>query len=433
MLYHAEKPGATAVAANSTIHPTWRSLKWQAELFRKIVCCFFKTTTIKGKQLSLEISRIKLKNYQTLLIGNASVSLPDSNGRLLLEKIELSFSAKDLFRCRFPRIISATGSINTSPVCSPLPGYFRYDQKGGAITLIAEMSDIRPDILLPSLLPFYCHHLSSIRISGTLSLQASITIDQQRPAKNHFDIQLPKNNFLINDSVVQAFTYLDAPFVHSVHIKDGSMRELLLDSQNPDFKNLASISEVFRHTVVCTEDPNFFSHQGFDKKLAGYAIAANLKEKKFARGASTITMQLVKNLFLPMEKNLKRKAEELLITWLIEEKTKLSKNRILEIYLNIIEFGDNIYGIAEAARFFFAKEPADLDLLESLILSYVIPRPKYFWEAVLEKSPRLATNLRKHVERFSRILLKKQLISPWQFDNIKFEVQFTNLPEPLKF
>jgi hypothetical protein len=398
-----------------------------------IFCCLFKTTRIKGKQLSLEISRIKFKNYHTLRIDQVSLSLPDSNASLLLEKIELSISAKDLLRIRLPRIISSTGSINTSPVCSPVPGYFCYDQKNDALKIIVEISDFRPDILLPSLLPFYCRHLASIRTSGTLSLQASITLDRQRPAKNNFDIQLQKKDFSIDDSVVQAFTYLNAPFVHSFLTKDGAIREIILDSKNPDFKELTRISELFQHTIVCTEDPNFFSHKGFDKKLAGYAIAANLKEKKFARGASTITMQLAKNLFLPMEKNLKRKGEELIITWLIEEKTNLSKKRILELYLNIIEFGDNIYGISEATRFYFAKEPADLDLLESLILSYIIPRPKYFWEAVLEKSQRLTTNLRKHVERFSRILLKKQHISQSQFDNIRFEVQFADRPEPLKF
>src|ERR1700744_2350894 len=130
---------------------------------RSVFGCFFKTTRIQGKQLCLEISRIKFKNYHTLLIDRVSLSLPDCSSSLLLEKIELRFSAKDLLRIRLPRVISSRGSITTSPACSPMPGYFSYDQKNDVVTITVWISDFRPDILLPSLLPFYCRHLSSIR------------------------------------------------------------------------------------------------------------------------------------------------------------------------------------------------------------------------------------------------------------------------------
>ena len=119
-------------------------------------------------------------------------------------------------------------------------------------------------------------------------------------------------------------------------------------------------------------------HRGFLADAFRESIAKNYKEHRFARGGSTISMQLVKNVFLSRDKTVSRKAEEALIVYLIENLGLVPKERMLEVYLNVIEWGPNVYGIGEAARFYFSKKPSELTLQESLFLASIIPRPKSF-------------------------------------------------------
>ena len=85
------------------------------------------------------------------------------------------------------------------------------------------------------------------------------------------------------------------------------------------------------------------------------SLVTNIKEKKFKRGASTISMQLIKNVYLNRNKTMRRKFEEILLVWLMEQSGQVSKDRLLEIYLNVIEWGKNVYGIAEAGQYYFSK------------------------------------------------------------------------------
>jgi monofunctional glycosyltransferase len=125
--------------------------------------------------------------------------------------------------------------------------------------------------------------------------------------------------------------------------------------------------------VVVAEDGTFWTHGGVDWFEVKESVQRNIKEKRAARGASTITQQLAKNLYLSTSKDPVRKAKELLITLLLEK--DLSKQRILEIYLNVIEWGRGVFGVDAAARTFFGKSASTLTLEESLRLAAVIPSP----------------------------------------------------------
>jgi membrane peptidoglycan carboxypeptidase len=103
---------------------------------------------------------------------------------------------------------------------------------------------------------------------------------------------------------------------------------------------------------------------------------ANLKARRFVRGASTITMQLAKNLFLSRDKTLARKVQEVVLTDYLEQ--AFSKEELMEIYLNVIEFGPSVYGIAAAADHYFGRTPAELNLAESLFLSSLLPAPRRY-------------------------------------------------------
>lgn len=142
------------------------------------------------------------------------------------------------------------------------------------------------------------------------------------------------------------------------------------------FVPLKKISPYLRQAVILAEDDQFFEHQGVDIDAVERAAKIDWKKKKFARGASTITMQLARNLYLSPHKSLLRKFRELLITLKLER--ELSKDRILELYLNVAEWGDGIYGAEAAARHYFGGSASGLGKHESAFLAAILPRPKFF-------------------------------------------------------
>ncbi len=137
---------------------------------------------------------------------------------------------------------------------------------------------------------------------------------------------------------------------------------------------LSQVPDDVVNAVIVAEDGRFWSHDGFDWFEFRESIERNLTEGRAARGASTITQQLVKNLYLSSSKNPLRKLREWVLTWWMEQ--KLKKRRILEIYLNVIEWGNGIYGIEAAAQRYFDKPARDLTRGEAARLAAVIPNPR---------------------------------------------------------
>jgi membrane peptidoglycan carboxypeptidase len=140
------------------------------------------------------------------------------------------------------------------------------------------------------------------------------------------------------------------------------------------------VPPLFVRTLLIAEDAAFYGHPGIDLTELPKAIAANIARGGAVRGASTITQQLAKNLFLSREKSLQRKLRELSYSFLLE--STLGKNRILEIYLNIIEWGPGLYGLRPAARHYFAKEPQDLTPREIAFLVSMIPGPVKYQRSI---------------------------------------------------
>ncbi|MGD2090738.1 MAG: monofunctional biosynthetic peptidoglycan transglycosylase [Candidatus Aminicenantes bacterium] len=133
------------------------------------------------------------------------------------------------------------------------------------------------------------------------------------------------------------------------------------------------IPQLFKDTVRVSEDIDFYHHSGIDYYELKEAIKRNLKEGKKARGGSTITQQLAKNLFLSTKKSYYRKLREFFIAKSLEK--YLSKNRIFHIYLNIIELGPGIFGVEAASEYYFGKPVAELELVEIIRLVSVLPKP----------------------------------------------------------
>jgi monofunctional biosynthetic peptidoglycan transglycosylase len=137
---------------------------------------------------------------------------------------------------------------------------------------------------------------------------------------------------------------------------------------------LSKLPRSFIQAVIVAEDGTFFTHSGIEWYEVGESIAKNVREGRIVRGASTITQQLAKNLYLSTSKDPLRKVKEVCITMLMEH--HLTKNRILELYVNVIEWGDGVFGIEAASQRYFGKSASRLTLEEAVGLAAVIPSPR---------------------------------------------------------
>ena len=139
---------------------------------------------------------------------------------------------------------------------------------------------------------------------------------------------------------------------------------------------ISRISEYMTKAVIIAEDDKFWQHRGFDFQAMQKSLEKDIREKKFKFGGSTISQQLAKNLFLTPSKNPLRKIREAILTWRLEQ--NLSKRRILEIYLNVAEWGEGIFGVEAASRHYFGKPAADLTAMEAARLATVLPNPRRY-------------------------------------------------------
>ncbi|HYP27778.1 MAG TPA: monofunctional biosynthetic peptidoglycan transglycosylase [Blastocatellia bacterium] len=160
------------------------------------------------------------------------------------------------------------------------------------------------------------------------------------------------------------------------------------------------ISPNLVRAVLAGEDSRFFDHSGFDWEEIKKAAEKDWEEKRFHRGASTVSQQLAKNLFLSTSKNPLRKLHEALITWEMEH--ILSKRRILELYLNVIEWGDGIYGAEAAAQHYFNTSASSLSPEQAAFLSAIIPNPRGAYNPNkhrrrVERRKNLIVRLMRHV------------------------------------
>lgn len=158
------------------------------------------------------------------------------------------------------------------------------------------------------------------------------------------------------------------------------------------------MSVELKRAVIAAEDQKFLDHAGFDIEEIERAIETNEQRGRIRRGASTISQQLAKNLFLTSERSYLRKLREAIITAMIE--AALPKRRVLEIYLNVIEWGDGVYGAEAAARRFFGKSAGELDAEEAAQLAARIPNPRFYHRrGVTPYLERRTADLREQMER----------------------------------
>ncbi len=241
--------------------------------------------------------------------------------------------------------------------------------------------------------------LAGIKVAGTLSYRLDFALNEQHPDDLVFDAGFQKHGFRVLRQGAENLTKINGSFIYTPYEFGKPMRSRIIGPANPEYTPADHISPYLRAAAVASEDPNFYTHHGIDEYAFKKVIAIDYKAKSFKRGASTITMQLVKNVFLSREKTISRKAEEMLIAWLLENAGLSSKQRMLEVYLNLIEWAPGVYGVGEAAHFYFGKSPALLSLGESIFLTSIIPKPKAY-----QTSFNADGSLKNYIKRYYRFI-----------------------------
>ena len=155
------------------------------------------------------------------------------------------------------------------------------------------------------------------------------------------------------------------------------IKQALLEGETLDIRqnwvSFERIPDLFKNAVRITEDSAFYWHKGIDFDELKESIKKNIREKRLARGGSTITQQLAKNLYLSTDKSFVRKIKEYWISRRLEK--SLSKDRIFELYLNVIEFGSGIFGVQAASQHYFQRDVSELNVEQIIRLTAIIPRP----------------------------------------------------------
>jgi monofunctional biosynthetic peptidoglycan transglycosylase len=162
----------------------------------------------------------------------------------------------------------------------------------------------------------------------------------------------------------------------TIQVKDwkGKYHPFIVGPQNSYWTPSDNIPPEMKWAVIVAEDANFYKHEGIDVKAIKNAIKFDLEKKSFARGASTITQQVAKNLFLTREKTITRKLEEIFLAKRMEQ--ELTKGRILELYLSVVELGPMVYGIGHGALYYFSKPAIALTPRECAFLAAMLPGPQ---------------------------------------------------------
>ncbi len=237
--------------------------------------------------------------------------------------------------------------------------------------------------------------LSGLELGGEASFDVRVVLDRGEPDSCDFEAEVDVSGLTVPYSPVSV-----GHLAHggSCAMRDswGGRRTVDLDPlSSGSFVPLDSLGPYLEPLLWCAEDATFRSHSGFCGYHVRNSLRANVRQGRFVRGGSTISMQLARNLFLGREKTLARKLQEVFLTWRLE--TYLSKDRIIEIYANIVELGPGVFGFPEASRYYFGAELAELGPREVAFLVSILPGPRLYhrffvarsvpeyWEAYLDR------------------------------------------------
>jgi hypothetical protein len=312
----------------------------------------------KVEHLDAEIARISRQKLEDLVV--------EAKGKLAIDlrKEELKLDDAEVIVGQTHAVIQATVKrFRTAP----------------AFNISVKVPTVPCQDVIRSAPRGFAPMLDGMTCEGQLSAEAKLVLDTANMNSMKLEWEPALGNVHITSmGKYIRFDIFDAPFEHHARQKDGTLYTFVTGPGADLWVPMDGISNNFIKVLTTTEDGGFFGHKGFSWESFKNAAIENLKRGRFVRGASTITQQLVKNLFfVEREKTISRKVQEAIVTWQIER--SLSKQQMMALYLNIIELGPKIYGIKAASQHYFNRPPSDLTLLQAIWLGNIVPNPRAFY------------------------------------------------------
>jgi hypothetical protein len=254
---------------------------------------------------------------------------------------------------------------------------------GDRLRLTAELAELPCQALLAAMPDGMSDALAGARLAGSVAGSVAVDVDLARLADIDLDVDPPPGTLAIDLPILESCSTtsdppgidlggLAGPYRH-VFVAGGRRRDRVLAPGAPGFVALANARRV-ANAFVALEDMRFRSHDGFDREQIERAFWHNLVAGGVRRGASTISQQTARNLWLGVDRSLARKLQEAWLTARLE--ATVDKDRILELYVNVIELGPGVFGVDEAARYHFGVAPEDLDALQAIHLASLAPAPR---------------------------------------------------------
>lgn len=251
------------------------------------------------------------------------------------------------------------------------------DTKVRKATAHVDTGRLEADKLVTAFPPGLLPHLQPLRATGYGSLAFDLNVDTDYPEKTDLQVAADFKKLEItrlNPAI--DLELLRQTFETHFEMPDG---EILVNVTGPESKRwtpLDKVTPLLPIAIVAQEDGGFWTHKGISLLHLRGSLQTNVEKGRFARGGSTLTMQLARNVYLNRHKTLSRKLEEVIVAWQLEQ--TFTKTELMELYLNVVEFGPKLFGIGDAAGYYFAKAPADLTPVEVAFLARLLPNPRKF-------------------------------------------------------
>jgi hypothetical protein len=366
-------------------------------------------TDMRVRGLAVHNPRLARETVRGLDFGVSARGLLSAAGELRLDHAELNTGALS-FRAR--------GGLEQAP--DHLAASLVFDVPTSSCQTLLESV---PSALIPT--------VRGARMAGTFGARGRVSFDSRKLDELVLEYNIDDQCKMIEAPPELSRDRFNRAFSHRIYLPDGTMSDELTGPGTPSWTALDRISPFMQAAVLTTEDGAFLHHHGFSHPAIRNALVANLKARRFLRGASTITMQLAKNLFLSRDKTLARKLEEVILTDYLEQVFR--KDDMMELYLNIIEFGPNVYGVTRAARHYFGRKPEELNLAECLFLSSIMPSPVRN-HRIYEKGE-ISESWMKHVRQLMEIAERTGKISKSELadglaETVVFHHEDTPSPPP---
>lgn len=315
---------------------------------------------------------------------------------------EVSLSGNGTLDLATGRVALEEGAVSLGDANARVRGFLTAHAGDWSTDLYVDLSPIPCGAAISAIPADLLGDLSGFALSGTLSGSMHAVIDSQQLQSSELSLRVSEACRFDSVPGLADLRRFEGPFMHRVQEPDGEWFEMTTGPGSGNWTSIYQLSPFFVHAVLAHEDASFFRHDGFAPWAIRDALVKNLEAGRFAYGASTISMQLAKNLFLRREKNLARKVQEVLLTWWLEE--ALEKEDILELYLNVIEYGRALYGIRRASWHYFGRDPAELSPAEAVFLATALPSPKSTYQHFIDGglSGSVKNRMRRLLEQMHR-------------------------------